>query len=155
MEVSQEKLMGENGNSDETDVKFKPGGPETELPSFAFLPIDRDSEYYNMNHPKRGRALIFNHENFEPNLELKARSGTAIDRDILCIRLRELDFEVSYFDDLTYFGLIIEIEKLASEDHSDRDCLLIALMSHGDDGILYARDQQYKPERLWSYFTSD
>ena len=44
---------------------------------------------------------------------------------------------------------------VASEDHSDRDCLLIALMSHGDDGILYARDQQYKPERLWSYFTSD
>jgi caspase-like apoptosis-related cysteine protease len=28
-------------------------------------------------------------------------------------------------------------------------------MSHGDDGILYAKDQQYKPEKLWSHFTSD
>lgn len=44
---------------------------------------------------------------------------------------------------------------VASEDHSDNDCVLIALMSHGDDGILYARDQQYKPEKLWSHFTSD
>merc|ERR1711928_130357 len=135
MEVSQEKLMGENGNSDETDVKFKPGGPETELPSFAFLPVDRDSKYYNMNHPKRGRALIFNHENFEPNLELKARSGTAKDRDNLKERLEELDFEVSCHNDLTYSELIIEIVKLAREDHSDRDCLLIAPMSHGGDGI--------------------
>ena len=44
---------------------------------------------------------------------------------------------------------------VASEDHSDNDCVLIALMSHGDDGILYAKDQQYKPEKLWSHFTSD
>lgn len=44
---------------------------------------------------------------------------------------------------------------MASEDHTDRDCVVIAVMSHGDDGILYAKDQQYKPERLWSYFTSD
>jgi len=28
-------------------------------------------------------------------------------------------------------------------------------MTHGDNGILYAKDQQYKPERLWSYSTSD
>jgi Caspase domain len=44
---------------------------------------------------------------------------------------------------------------VASEDHSERDCVVVAVMSHGDDGILYAKDQQYKPERLWSYFTSD
>jgi len=45
----------------------------------------------------------------------------------------------------------MEIIRLASDDHSDRDCLVIALMSHGEDGILYAKDQQYTPERLWSY----
>lgn len=44
---------------------------------------------------------------------------------------------------------------VASEDHTESDCILIALMTHGDDGILYAKDQQYKPEKLWSYFTSD
>jgi len=155
MEENQGNLMGDNGNSDETDVKFKPGGPDSELPSFSFLPTDRDSETYNMNHLKRGRALIFNHENFNSNLELKSRSGSAKDRDNLYMRLRDLDFEVSFFNDLTFSELTMEIVKLANEDHSDRDCIIIALMSHGDDGILYARDQQYKPERLWSYFTSD
>ena len=55
-----------------------------------------------MLHPKRGKALIFNHENFIPQLDLKARSGTAKDRDNLYARLRELDFEVTFFNDLTF-----------------------------------------------------
>jgi len=71
------------------------------------------------------------------------------------MRLRELDFEVTYFNDLTFNEMNNHIMELASEDHTDRDCVVIAVMSHGDDGILYAKDQQYKPERLWSYFTSD
>lgn len=28
----------------------------------AVMPVHMDSEVYNMSHPKRGRALIFNHE---------------------------------------------------------------------------------------------
>lgn len=148
-------LIPENGNNDEPDVKFNQGGAEAELPSFAFLPIDRDSETYNMNHLKRGKAYIFNHEHFIPNLRLKTRTGSAKDRDNLYLRLRNLDFEVSLFNDLTYSELTTEIIKLADDDHSERDCVVIALMSHGDDGILYAKDEQYEPERLWSHFTSD
>jgi hypothetical protein len=26
------------------------------------MPVHMDSEVYNMSHPKRGKALIFNHE---------------------------------------------------------------------------------------------
>ena len=51
--------------------------------------------------------------------------------------------------------LCVIFNVVASEDHTDNDCVLVALMSHGDDGILYAKDQQYKPEKLWSHFTSD
>ncbi len=89
---------------------FRPGS-NTDLPSFAFLPVDRDSEAYNMNHIKRGKACIFNHENFNPNLDLKPRAGTAKDRDNLYMRLRELDFDVTYFNDLTFNELNTEIMK--------------------------------------------
>ncbi len=44
---------------------------------------------------------------------------------------------------------------MASDDHSDRDCVVVAVMSHGDEGILFARDQGYRAEQLFSYFTSD
>ena len=53
----------------------------------------------------------FNHENFNASLELKPRSGTAKDRDNLYMRLRELEFDVTYFNDLTFNELSSEIMK--------------------------------------------
>lgn len=64
-----------------------------------------------MNHVKRGKACIFNHENLNPNLDLKPRAGTSKDRDNLYMRLRELDFDVTYFNDLTFNELNTEIIK--------------------------------------------
>ena len=40
-------------------------------------------------------------------------------------------------------------------DHSQHDCLLVAILSHGELGILYAHDTPYKADTIWSYFTSD
>ena len=49
----------------------------------ARMPVERDAEMYNMNHKRRGIALVFNHKNFEPRLGLKTRNGTDADRDNL------------------------------------------------------------------------
>merc|ERR1712071_719533 len=150
MEENQGNLMGDNGNSDETDAVVGHVGP-----SSARSPIERDSETYNMNHSKRGRALIFSQKDFNSDLKLDSRSGSPKEEKRLKLSLEALNFKVSLFNDLTVEQLTTEIAKLAEEDHSDRDCIIIALMSHGGDGILYARDAQYKPECLWSNFTSD
>ena len=66
------------------------------------MPVERDSEVYNMNHPRRGIAIIFNHMNFDPRLGLKQRNGTNVDRDSLRSVLKGLDFEVKVYNDL-YF----------------------------------------------------
>ena len=29
------------------------------------------------------------------------------------------------------------------------------MLSHGELGILYANDQPYKPDRLWTHFSAD
>merc|ERR1712071_642105 len=150
MEENQGNLMGDNGNSDETDAVVGHVGP-----SSARSPIERDSETYNMNHSKRGRALIFSQKDFNSDLKLDSRSGSPKEEKRLKLSLEALNFKVSLFNDLTVEQLTTEIAKLAEEDHSDRDCIIIALMSHGGDGILYAKDAQYKPECLWSNFTSD
>lgn len=39
-------------------------------------------------------------------------------------------------------------------DHSDHDCILIAILSHGELGYIYAKDTHYKLESIWSYFTA-
>lgn len=42
---------------------------------------------------------------------------------------------------------------VSSLDHSDSDCILIAVMTHGDNGILYARDEHYSVKKLWAPFS--
>jgi hypothetical protein len=43
----------------------------------------------------------------------------------------------------------------AKNDHSDCDCFLLAVLSHGEMGIIYSRETAYKPESLWTPFTAD
>lgn len=38
-------------------------------------------------------------------------------------------------------------------DHSDADCLVIVVLTHGDKGLIYARDRYYSPDLLWKSFS--
>ncbi|CAG5073761.1 Similar to Caspase-1 (Spodoptera frugiperda) [Cotesia congregata] len=44
---------------------------------------------------------------------------------------------------------------VATRDHSENDSLFIAVMSHGGKNTIYAKDEVYDSEKLWSAFTSD
>lgn len=39
-------------------------------------------------------------------------------------------------------------------NHSEHDCLLISILSHGELGYIYAYDTHYKLESIWNYFTA-
>jgi len=119
------------------------------------MPVERDAEFYNMNHRRRGIAIIFNHKNFDQRLGLKTRNGTDADRDNLRITLRQMDFEVKVYNDAPYKEIERILEELASENHSDADCVLVAVLSHGELGILYSSDQPYKPDMLWRQFSAE
>lgn len=119
------------------------------------MPTTKDADTYNMNHRKRGRAFVFNHMNFDPRLNLNTRNGTNADRDNLRINLRQLDFDVEVHDDLPFREIERILESASMEDHGQEDCILVSVLSHGELGILYASDQPYKPDRLWSHFTAD
>ncbi|XP_023309522.2 caspase-7-like, partial [Lucilia cuprina] len=43
----------------------------------------------------------------------------------------------------------------AQEDHSNNDCLIVTVMSHGMEGKVYARDMSYPVERLWNPFLGE
>jgi len=119
------------------------------------MPTHKDAEHYNMGHRRRGRAFIFNHMNFESKLQLKARNGTHCDRDNLKVVLRQLDFDVEVHNDLPCREIERILEQASMEDHSEADCILVTVLSHGELGILYASDHPYKPDNLWGYFTAD
>lgn len=120
----------------------------------AYMPVERYASDYNMNHKKRGIALIFNHEKFDV-LSLKARAGTNVDAENLYLTLQGLHFDVSINKDFQFWEIMEEIKRVAQLDHSDHDCLLIAILSHGELGSIYAKDVQYKLENIWGSFTPD
>jgi caspase-like apoptosis-related cysteine protease len=51
---------------------------------------------------------------------------------------------------LNYFFITV-----TRTDHSKFDCVLVAVLSHGDHQLLYAKDFSYKPDMLWQSFTAN
>jgi hypothetical protein len=74
-------------------------------------PIGPEAEEYKMNHEKRGKAIILNHEKFSDCLNLKERTGTNTDKIILKQRFEKLKFEVEIHDDL----IAADIRKLLTD----------------------------------------
>lgn len=74
------------------------------------------SHYYDMNNKCRGFALIFNHENFDPEndengKQLVKRTATDIDCCRLEKCLKKLHFKVSVFNDLNKLNVLKQLEK--------------------------------------------
>jgi caspase 7 len=111
---------------------------------------------YNMNHKNRGIALIFNHENFDISTgwHKYPRTGTGKDRDKFEITLKKLRFDVTVRDNFTYDEIMTELKNTANLEHSEFDCVFVAVMTHGNTNKLGAKDTKYKPDELWKYFTA-
>lgn len=44
---------------------------------------------------------------------------------------------------------------VSAEDHSDYDCLVVAILTHGEEGLLFASDSAYKHEQVFDNFRGD
>ncbi|XP_054258396.1 caspase-1-like isoform X2 [Macrosteles quadrilineatus] len=157
---SQEDISEKNekqavGDHDEADVFGSSFYKDTKKKAVAAMPVDKHAKFYNMDHKHRGIAVILNHESFASHMNLKARAGTKVDKENLEKTLKKLGFDVHLYDDKKVQEIDEIIEKASSVDHSNNDCFLLACLSHGEQGILYASDAPYKPEKLWNRFTAD
>ena len=72
------------------------------------MPVEKDAEEYNMNHKRRGKAVIFNHDEFQ-NKTLH-RAGTAVDVSILKETYKALGFEVVVHNNLISAAIMKAIE---------------------------------------------
>lgn len=122
------------------------------------LDLDLDSRnsrmFYNMNNRRRGIALIFNHEIYMFNF-LKRRFGTEKDRDRLKNILELLGFEVIVFENLSSAKIFEELNKVASLNHSDSDCLVITVLTHGSRDSLNSFDGAYSLRDMTKLFNDE
>lgn len=122
--------------------------------SAAVMSTERNATHYNMNHKNRGLAILFNHEHFDVG-GLSRRSGTNVDCEFLVKRLEKLGFEVRVFHNYEYSQMYDQVLAAAKVNHSDNDCFIMVVLTHGELGVLYARDSAYRPENLWMPFAAD
>lgn len=67
----------------------------------AEMPALKNAIEYNMNHKKRGLALMFNHENFKNAEKLPKRFGAEKDLEAVNVAFGGLGFEVISYCDST------------------------------------------------------
>ncbi|XP_066535526.1 caspase-6-like [Hoplias malabaricus] len=110
-------------------------------------------EEYNMDHKRRGLALIFNQENFS---EHAPRRGTDQDKEALTKRFEELGFEVNVYNDEKRKDILDRAKKVAEEDHTDADCFVCVVLSHGDEGNkIFATDEEVNIKEITHLFKED
>ncbi|XP_032672503.1 caspase-1-like isoform X1 [Odontomachus brunneus] len=114
--------------------------------------LDQDAEEYNMNHKRRGVALVLNHIHFE---NMNTRKGSEKDAENLRTSLSNLGFEIRIYTDPTIKTISTVLHTTAAEDHTDADCLIVVAMSHGESGLLHSTDSLYPVDMLWTPFTGD
>ncbi|XP_074537205.1 caspase-9 [Halichoeres trimaculatus] len=154
MEVSSQK-------KDEVAVRPQPRPNTTPTPSpdresiRPRLPsrTRRDSiQNYKMDASPCGHCLIINNVEFDPQSELSNRKGSNIDCDKLERRFKALNFIVEVKTNLKQRQIKHQLSALSKEDHSQYDCCVVIMLSHGTDvshnrfpGAVYGVDGQHVP----------
>lgn len=87
--------------------------------------------------------------------ELPPRPGTDVDAQNLVKTLAELHFHVHLYNDLNCNGIKSTLKGFSEMDHTDNDCILIVILSHGQFGCIYAKDYGYELDEIWSPFIPD
>ncbi|XP_074550961.1 caspase-8 [Halichoeres trimaculatus] len=118
-------------------TKFETGPPRINNNFNQQAPDTTDnevSENYPMTAAKRGFCLIINNHNFSKSIKpLSDREGTQIDQKCLIKVFEWLGFELEVQEDCKREEILSAVQELGRRDHSDRDCLVCCILSHGEE----------------------
>ncbi|PAA54930.1 hypothetical protein BOX15_Mlig033916g1, partial [Macrostomum lignano] len=95
---------------------------------------------YNMRHRSRGLALIFNFQQFLPETNLSYRHGSDKDLNNVVASFKRLQFQVHKFSNLYAVEFLSQLKQVSEVNHSDHDAIAIVIMSHGEEGVIFASD---------------
>lgn len=119
------------------------------------LSVHPQSLDYMMVHPSRGKCIIFNNKKFEPQTQLHERKGTDKDAEALTECFQSFDFECSIINDAGARQVSDKLRVLSRLNYSDCDCLVVCVLSHGEQGMIWGRDQRYPVDELYRHFTGE
>lgn len=159
--------MSENGEkpSDAVDAKPIQGGTRGAAGGNPFQfrggdgePVITAEEFfadeYKMDYPQRGRAIIINNRTFARQLGLGDRTGTDQDAAALNMRFVEMEFDVYVYHNLEVSEMLGVMQKAAADDEYNMksDCFACAILSHGEEGIVFGTDSKVEVKQLLEPF---
>lgn len=113
------------------------------------------SDRYKMDYAKRGKAIIINNKNFSFAMEAKGyktRQGTDEDACGMLERLQYLGFDVDMHKNKTCAQMMDILVQAAQFDHSDADCFICVLLSHGEEGVIFGVDGPLEIKNIFNLF---
>ncbi|KAI4819055.1 hypothetical protein KUCAC02_004336 [Chaenocephalus aceratus] len=114
--------------------------PSSETPEETdSAPRSRSDPYrYKMDYPCIGTCLIINNKNFHPSTGMTARNGTDLDAAAAMKTFSEMGYKVQFANDQTVKEMKQLLCNASKADHSQNASFACVLLSHGDDGVIYA-----------------
>lgn len=112
------------------------------------------SDKYKMDYPQRGKAVVINNRTFNSRLCLGDRIGTDQDAASLHMRFTEIGFEVDTRNNLTVSEMLQVLQKAADDDEYNKqsDCFACAILSHGEEGVVFGTDSKIEVKQLLEPF---
>ncbi|XP_054470961.1 caspase-8 isoform X2 [Anoplopoma fimbria] len=96
---------------------------------------------YPMTSAQRGICLIVNNYDFTKSMHFKKkREGTMLDEECLRKVFTWLGFEVEIKRDCEQKEMLSVLWELGRRNHSQMDCLVCCILSHGKEGCVYGVD---------------
>ncbi|MFT7808123.1 caspase-8-like isoform X1 [Arapaima gigas] len=118
--------------------------PEDQIFGTSVTPLHYEEQklaVYSMKGEKRGFCLIINNYNFSlSGRNLKNRDGTHIDKNNLEAVFQWLGFETQVKQDCSRRQILTLLQDLRNRDHTDMDCFVCCMLSHGMPGAVYGVD---------------
>ncbi|XP_052058991.1 uncharacterized protein LOC127699369 isoform X2 [Mytilus californianus] len=105
---------------------------------------------------RTGRAVVINNTEFDSKLGVYDRRGGDGDAASLLQRFMELGFESELLSDATKDDLEEKFQEIKGdkEELQKTDCLIVAVLSHGDEDSVYMTDTPVKIKAVMDYFNS-
>ncbi|NXF95290.1 CASPA protein, partial [Eubucco bourcierii] len=109
---------------------------------------------YKMDGPHRGFCLVINNVNFDGSL--LERKGSCKDAEELKQVFTWLGLDVRTYTNQTSEQILNLMQTWQHlSDHKDRDCFICCILSHGESGAVYGKDEELVSIRtIMSYFTA-
>lgn len=140
---------------DQFDIKLFRKVSESKTSAVLSYPVAKFGFEYNMRHPNRGKAHIFNQSRFSSK-RLADRPGTELDRDRCNEMLNNLGFKVEIHENPNLKDIQDVARKESIADHSDADCIAFVILSHGgENGLIHAYDKSYELNSIYDLLTPE